>query len=152
MRSARYAGTLIPLILVVVFGLALWQATKNGLTWERPLTYGLTMLSITLGLEALVRMARDSVGENPSLFLLTIIYQKAALLVLMAGVLLTSLSDLVGWISAPDALLFGLLVSSCASIVIVNLVLFFGGRWGLLEAEADPVPFRALLKGKRKGE
>lgn len=150
MRITRYAGTLIPLILVLAFGLALWQATKQGLTWERPLTYGLTMLSIAMGLEALVKMARDSVGENPSLFLLTIFYQKAALLVLMGGILLTSLTDLVGWISVPDALLFGLLVSSCTSIIMVNMVLFFGRRWGLLEAEADPIPFRALFRRRNE--
>lgn len=146
MRFVRYAGTLIPGTLMAVFALAAFEASRDPLTWERPATYALTLASILLGLEALLKMGREPVREYPSLFLLTLIYQKVALLVLMAGVLLSSLEAITGLVVVPDYLLFGLLVASCSSILIVNLVLFFGRRRGWLEQEADPIPFRFLFR------
>lgn len=138
----RHAGTLLPLFLLVMFVLALEAALQGELTWERPATYGLTAFSLVFGVTALVKMVRNPAGVHPSFFLLTLLYQKASLLLIYLAIFAQGLKLVYPRtpFAVPDPIIFALLVSASCAVIVANLLLFFGRKRGWLEAPVDPIP------------
>lgn len=153
MRFLRMAGTWIPVFLGVVFVAAFLDGTYGTLTWERPLTYAIGFVSLIFGLWALVEIARLPRGEYPTLFMLSLIYQKLFLSMIYASIFGLSAHDILGWIPAmPGAMLFALLVSSTLATSMVNWLLWLGRKHPWLEVEVDPIPFRPIWQRFREGQ
>jgi hypothetical protein len=149
---ARFAGTWMPLVLLALFSLALGDAHFDELTWERLVVYLLGALSLPFGIYRLVHMARMPTGEHPTFLILGFIYESVCFFFIYTTISLLVIQDLAHfqW-HVPDSLLFAILVSAVASTAMLNVVvLFLGGRWGVLQEPSDPMPFRALLRWWRR--
>ncbi len=142
MRTIKYAGTLIPLFLLVTFVLGLESALDGSLTWERPAVYGFTVVSLIFGQVALIQMSRFSLGDNPSLLLLLLNYENAALLATYLGILAAAMKSIYpeSIFALPDPVIFGFLVSASATLGLTRFILYFGRKRGWIEAPVDPMP------------
>lgn len=146
------------MLLVALLYAAYHESAGDGLTWERPATYLLAVLSLPFGFYRLIRLARHAHAEHPSYFLLGIIYETACFFAVYVAVSVFALNDLYPGVPViSEDLTFALLVAAIFMTSIVNfVVLFLGGRHGTLEEPADPVPFRVWLRrvpwrGRRRG-
>lgn len=70
----RWTGTWLPSVLLALIGLTLWRELTAELTWERPSTYFIGMISLSLGTWAVLPMVRLSRREFASVFLVTLMY------------------------------------------------------------------------------
>lgn len=150
MKFLRMAGTWIPLFLAVVFVIAYYDASHGMLTWERPLTYLTGGVSLFFGLWALIDIARLPRGEFPTLFMLSLIYQKVFLCLIYASLVGFTAHEVFPWVpQISEPLLFALFVASTLATSMVNWLLWFGRKHPWLEAEVDPVPFRPIWRRSR---
>lgn len=145
MKFLRMAGTWIPLFLAVVFLVTLIDANHGNLTWERPITYLIGCFSLVFGLWALIDIARLPRGDFPTLFMLSLIYQKVFLCLIYASLVGFTGHEVIPWLPViSEAILFALFVSSTLATSMVNWLLWFARKHPWLELEVDPVPFRPI--------
>lgn len=144
---ARSAGTWMPLSLVGFLAVVFWYESGSSPEWERVIIYVFGMVSTVFGITALVQIARYSFGNYPSFFILIFIYQKVFWALTMAAATLLALDDIAPHIPAPeDSWTFPVFMAAIFSRSILDLSLFFGRKYGVLDEEADPVPFRGIRK------
>jgi hypothetical protein len=174
-RIIKHSGDLMPLLIATLISSA-YLVGLDGLTWERPLSYGSTALCLLLGIWGLVVLARRPAGAYPSVMSVTFIYQKALLFVVYTLITIASIgavyddlyttasqvSGVPGEIlrafleaiypvtQVPDLVVWSLLVGCSATVSIVNLIIFFGRNRRWLETETDPVPGRSIINALRK--
>lgn len=149
MVRIKHLGTYIPLLIFVAMLLAVATTLDGVLGWERVTLYEVTAISALLGGWALIQMARLSHGQFPSVFLVTLIYQKVFLFIFWQAVtLITYHTPPVATEGFWQILAYGFLLDSSVTMVIVNGILFFGRKRGWLEREVDPVPFRSFMRRK----
>lgn len=152
-RLIRLTGTLLPIAMVIATTFAYFTTLDGVITWERPALYQVTALSAFLGFYALLQMARTPHQAYPSVFILTLIYQKAFLFLFwQTATILTYHQDPSYMDGAWQVFAYAALLASSAAMVVVNCILFFGRTRGWLEAETDPVPFRSFMRKKGKSE
>ena len=142
----RHAGTVIPAAMLVVFAAILTDAYASAITWERWLSYGLAGASSALGAYACFRIWRMSGRRHPSLFLLTLLYEKLAL-VPVFFVLVAASAE---WVTIPGEIAFAIFVPASLGIAFSNLLLVYSLYREVLDEEVDPVPLRSLFSGRKR--
>lgn len=140
-------GTVLPIVIVVSFFFSIGSSAATNLTWQRPTIYAITAVSLLLGIIGLVRMCRQPLGEHPSVFMITMIYQKVTLDIIYWVLTLNTINLLYPrlW-EVPEWITWGLFIGCSITICVVNLLLFFGPKRGWMDQESDPVPGRALWR------
>lgn len=142
-RIAQTAGTWMPVSLIVFLAAVFLYERGDYPEWERPIIYLFAMIATGYGIAALIQIARYSLGRYPSFFILIFIYQKAFWFVTMAAVVLIALNDIAPAVPAPrDEMVLPIFMAAIFARAVLDLSLYFGRKYGVLEVEADPVPFR----------
>lgn len=150
---ARYAGTWMPLSLIVFLILVFWYESGGSPEWERVFIYIFGMIATMFGIAALIQIARYSFGNYPSFFILIFIYQKIFWALTMAAVTLLALDDLAPSVPAPSGkLVLPIFMGAIFSRAVLDFSLYLGRRYGVLDQEADPVPIRPYLRSRRADE
>jgi RsiW-degrading membrane proteinase PrsW (M82 family) len=154
----REAGTWLPVLAALVFVLGFNGSEDHQLTLTRMAAYLGAVVSLPLGIVALVRMMRRPHGGHPSFFLVMMFYKGIFVwLVFLASFGRVLFAEYPGYV--PDNVAFGqpfvyaLLVDAALSLSLLNLLLFasvFSVGYGLLQLECDPVPFRRAWKALRQ--
>lgn len=145
-RIARAAGTWMPLSLVLFLVTVLWYEAGGSPEWERVIVYIFGMVSTVFGIAALVQIARYSFGNHPSFFILIFIYQKIFWALTMAAATLLALNDIAPYLPTPSTrFVFPIFMAAIFSRSILDLSLYFGRKYSVLDEQADPVPFRDLF-------
>jgi hypothetical protein len=124
------------------------------MAWDRPVIYGIGFVSLLFGLWSMVRIMQMSARQYPTLLTVGFFWDILLLGVLFFAVLMLSVRPIVPWVPIiPEDFLFALLVASVAGIAILNFgILFLGRKFGVIQQETDPVPFRPLVnKWRRRG-
>lgn len=149
MIRIKHLGTYIPLLILVGMIFAVVSAHDGFIGWERNILYQVTAISALLGGWALFQMARLSHGQYPSVFLVTLIYQKVFLFIFWQTATIITYHAPSSPVENAGALIaYAFLLDSSVTMVIVNLILFFGRKRGWLEHQVDPMPIRSLLRRK----
>lgn len=149
-----WAGTIIPLVLILSALAAYVDAQYTDLTWERPASYIWGMFWHAAGLYVLTRMVIQSMKgvQTAPLLLLSFTYQKYLFLLTYAGLALYSAGaiwpSLFGWFN--QELIFALFIATTMASAVVNFILLFGWWRGWLEEESDPIPGRPLWRWLRR--
>ena len=151
MKVIRHAGTLFPLVFIILFILAVLSSQDGALTWERPVTSAAPVMCLYLGIHALVSMAHASFGSRPTLFLIVQIWHKIGLLATYIAILLAALTNTD---QAPDFipewLIWALLVSTSGMLCMSNLILFFGRKREWLIRQTHALPLQSLIHDYRE--
>lgn len=142
---ARTAGTWMPFSLIA-FLIAVYLYEAGGSPeWERVIIYLFGMIATAFGIAALVQIARYSFGNHPSFFILIFIYQKIFWALTMAAATMLALDDIAPSVPSPSSrLVLPVFMAAIFSRAILDFSLYFGRKYGILDEEADPVPFRHL--------
>lgn len=148
---ARSAGTWMPLTLIV-FLIAIFLYERGDYPkWERPAVYVFAMICTAYGIVALVQIVRYSLGRYPSFFILIFIYQKGFWEFTMVAAALIALADIDPSIPAPPTkIVLPIFMAAIFARSILDLCLYFGRKYGVLDVEADPVPFRQWMQYRNK--
>lgn len=146
-RIARSAGTWMPLSLIVFLVLVFWYESGKSPEWERIIIYLFGMIATGFGIAALIQIARYSFGMHPSFFILIFIYQKVFWAFTMAAATLLALDDIAPSVPAPsEKIVLPVFMAAIFSRAILDFSLYLGRKYGVLDEEADPVPFRTWTR------
>lgn len=148
MRSiARSAGTWMPASLIAFLLVVFWYESGEAPEWERIFIYLFGMISTGFGIAALVQIARYSFGNHPSFFILIFIYQKVFWALTMAAATMLALDDIAPSApSPPNHVVLPIFMAAIFSRSILDISLYLGRKYGVLDEEADPVPFRGWAR------
>lgn len=150
---AHSAGTWMPISLIVFLVMIFLYERGDYPKWERPAVYLFAMICTIYGIAALMQMVRYSLGRYPSFFILIFIYQKAFWEFTMIAATFISLAELAPFLPVPPRkIVLPVFMSAIFARAVLDLSLYFGRKYGVLDVEADPVPFRdsfARRRGRR---
>lgn len=142
---ARSAGTWMPISLILFLVIVFLYERGDYPEWDRPVIYLFAMVCTGYGIAALIQIARYSFGRHPSFFILIFIYQKAFWFLTMGAVVMIALNDIAPSVPAPsDRIVLPIFMAAIFARAVLDLSLYFGRKYGVLDEEADPVPFRHL--------
>lgn len=148
---ARSAGTWMPLSLVIFLVVIYLYEAGNYPEWERIFVYVFGLVCTMFGIAALVQIARYSFGSYPSFFILIFIWQKAFWWLTMVAAIFIALNDIAPSIPAPSGkIVLPIFMAAIFARAILDLSLYFGRKYGVLDVEADPVPFRQWMQYRNK--
>lgn len=152
-RFVRRSGTWIPLSILVFLAIVLYYEQFRDPQWERIFVYVFGVIATLFGIIALVQIARYSFGRYPSFFILIFIYQKVFWGLTMVAATLLALDDIAPKVPAPPTdFVLPVFMAAIFSRAILDFALYFGSKYGFLDEQADPVPFRFLFNGKAYDE
>lgn len=95
-------------------------------------------------------MSRHRITRFPSVFIVTMIYQKLTLDLIYITLTINSTNLLYPqFFEIPEWVVWGMFIGCSITICVVNLILFFGPKRGWMEDQTDPIPGRSVLQNLR---
>jgi hypothetical protein len=132
-------------ILIAFVGSAL-TFNEASLTWQRTVAFALTWICLIWGLKGAIFILRHPYGEHPTVFPVSMFWQKLMFNVLYLTLTVSSLSMLYPEILfVPERIRWMLYIATSAAIAFVNIILGFSNK-GWVEQETDMVPFRSVYR------